>query len=72
MKRTLQTAGVFLASVLATHLIGILMLSILTPFTISQMTHSYAYSFVSMFISLLVAAVIAAEFDDKYKHPGQH
>lgn len=68
MKRTLKIIGVFLASVLATHLIGILMLSILTPFTISQMTHSYAYSFISMFISVLIALMITAEFDEHYPH----
>jgi ABC-type uncharacterized transport system permease subunit len=64
MKRTLKIIGVFLASVVGTHLIGILMLSILTPFTISQMTHSYAYSFISMFISVLIALMITAEFDE--------
>jgi hypothetical protein len=64
MKRTLKIIGVFLASVVGTHLIGILMLSILTPFTISQMTHSYAYSFISMFISVLIALMITGEFDE--------
>ena len=69
MKRTLQTIGVFLASLVGTHLIGVLVLSIITPFTISQMTHSYAYSFVSLFISALVALVIVAEYDERYSYP---
>jgi ABC-type uncharacterized transport system permease subunit len=69
MKRTLENIGVFLASVVGTHLIGVLVLSIITPFTIHQMTHSYAYCFFSLFISLLIAAVITAEFDERYRYP---
>jgi hypothetical protein len=67
MKRILETAGVFLATIVITHWVGIILFTLTTPFRVTDMTSSQSYSVVSIFISLLVALVITAHFDDTYE-----
>lgn len=67
MKKVLETSGVFLLTIVITHWVGIILWSLTTPFTITDMTTSPSYSIVSIFISLLVALVITAHFSDTYE-----
>lgn len=65
MKKTILQIATFLGSVVFTHWVGILVLSIVTPFRVTQMSGSYVYSFISMFVSILIALVIVADLEDK-------